>query len=59
MLVELVDIGVKEEDVILVIASSIFEVDYLVTFNRKHLKSKEREINNICPGQEINYKCFG
>ena len=47
LLMELVDVGVKEEDVILVIVSSIFEVDYLVTFNRRHLKSKERKINRV------------
>lgn len=47
MLVELINIGVKEEDVVLVIISGIFGVDYLVTFNRKHLRSKEREINEI------------
>ena len=44
---ELVNIGVKEEDVVLVIISSIFDVDYLVTFNRKHLKGKEKEINEV------------
>ncbi|MBI2659037.1 hypothetical protein HYX05_02980 [Candidatus Woesearchaeota archaeon] len=44
---ELVDIGVKEEDVVLVIIASIFDIDYLITFNRKHLKSKEKEINEV------------
>ena len=44
---ELVNVGVKEEDVVLVIISSIFDVDYLVTFNRKHLKGKEKEINEV------------
>ena len=39
--------GVKEEDVVLVVISSIFDIDYLVTFNRKHLKSKEKEINEV------------
>ncbi len=47
LLMELVDKGIKEEDVILVIVSSIFYIDYLVTFNRKHLKSKEKEINEV------------
>ena len=47
LLAELVNIGVKEEDVVLVIITSIFAVDYLVTFNRKHLKSKEKEINEV------------
>jgi hypothetical protein len=47
LLFELVSINVKEEDVVLVIISSIFSVDYLVTFNRKHLKSKEDKINGV------------
>ena len=47
ILMELVGIGVKEEDVVLVIISSIFDVDYLITFNRKHLKNNEKEINNV------------
>ncbi len=47
LLAELVNIGVKEEDVVLVIIASIFAVDYLVTFNRKHLKSKEKGINEV------------
>ena len=47
LLMELVNLGVKEEDVILVIVSGIFNADYLVTFNRKHLKSKEKEINGV------------
>lgn len=44
---ELLSIGVKEEDTVLVIVASIFEVDYLITHNRKHLKSKEKEINEV------------
>ena len=47
LLFELVKLGVKEEDVVLVIISSIFDVDYLVTFNKKHLRNKEKEINEI------------
>ena len=38
---------VKEEDTILVIFTSIFNLDYLVTFNRKHLRNKERMINGV------------
>ena len=38
--------GVKDEDIILVIISSIFDADCLVTFNRKHLKNNEVKINN-------------
>lgn len=50
---ELVNIGVKEGDVVLVIIASIFDIDYLVTFNRKHLKSKEKEINEVLRKNEI------
>ena len=38
---------IKDEDIILVIIASIFEVDYLVTFNRKHLKNNEVKISNV------------
>ena len=44
---ELLEIGVKEEDAILVVITSIFGIDYLVTFNRKHLKNKEVKINEV------------
>lgn len=47
LLMELVGIGVKEEDVVLVIVASIFDADYLVTFNRKHLKNNEVKINEV------------
>lgn len=47
LFMELVNIGVKEEDVVLVITSSIFDVDYLITFNRKHLRNKQKEINEV------------
>jgi len=38
---------VKEEDATLVVVASIFELDYLVTYNRKHLKNKSEIINEI------------
>ncbi len=47
LLSELINIGVKEEDVVLVIVSSLFNIDYLITFNRKHLKNKEKEIGEV------------
>ena len=47
LLMQLIDIGVKEEDVILVIIASIFDMDHLITFNRKHLKNNEKEINEV------------
>lgn len=39
--------SIKEEDIILVIIACIFEADYLITFNRKHLKNNEVKINNV------------
>lgn len=44
---ELLSKGVKEEDAVLVLVTSIFEIDYLITFNRKHLKNKEKAINEV------------
>ena len=37
--------NVKEEDSVLVLFSSMFSLDCLVTFNRKHLRSKREAIN--------------
>ena len=37
---------IKDEDIILVIITCIFDIGYLVTFNRKHLKNNEVKINN-------------
>ena len=42
--ITLVGHGVKEEDAALVMVASLFESEYLVTFNRKHLRNKESEI---------------
>ena len=39
--------GVKGEDALLALITSIFEIDCLVTFNRKHLKSKRERINGV------------
>ena len=44
---ELLSHNIKEEDVVLIIFTSIFNLDYLVTFNRKHLKNKEQIINEV------------
>lgn len=38
---------VKEEDILLVIITSLFNLDYLITLNRKHLKNKMEVINNV------------
>lgn len=44
---DLVRGGVKNEDAILTVITSIFGIDYLVTYNRKHLKNREDMINNL------------
>ncbi|MBI4452045.1 hypothetical protein HY637_01325 [Candidatus Woesearchaeota archaeon] len=54
LFIELLNIGVKEEDIVLVIIVGIFDIDFLVTFNRKHLKSKEKEINEVLRRNGIN-----
>lgn len=38
---------IKEEDILLVIATSVFRLDFLVTLNRKHLKNKKEVINSV------------
>lgn len=44
---ELLSHNIKEEDIVLIIFTSIFKLEYLVTFNRKHLKDKEKIINEV------------
>ena len=39
--------NVKEEDAFIVMVTSIFDLDYLITFNRIHLKNKKEEINEV------------
>ena len=41
-----INIGIKEEDVTLILVSSLRDA-LLVTFNKVHLKNKEEEINEI------------
>jgi len=41
-----IDIGIKEEDITLIFASSLRDAA-LITFNKIHLKNKEEEINGI------------
>lgn len=47
ILLDLESEGVKPEDAFLVLVTSIFDLDHLVTMNRRHLKNKEEIINNI------------
>ena len=46
--------GVKGEDALLILITSIFGIDYLVTFNRKHLRNKEADINKILKEEGLN-----
>lgn len=44
---ELTKITNKEDDSDLVLIGSIFELDYLVTFNRKHMRNKKEQISQF------------
>lgn len=44
---ELLETGVKEEDAVLVVVTSLFSLGYLVTYNRKHLRDKVDVINRV------------
>ena len=41
------NVGVKDEDAFLALIVSIFNIDYLVTFNRKHLRNNKEKINEV------------
>lgn len=47
LLSKLIEKGVKEVDVILVIIASLFRVDCLLAYNRKHLRNKVNGINEV------------
>ena len=42
-----IKINIKPEDAFLVLITSIFDINYLITFNRKHLKNNENKINEV------------
>lgn len=44
---ELIYYGIKDEDALLVLITSVFNVDYLITFNRVHLRNNKEKINQI------------
>ena len=44
LLIDLKSHDVKEEDALI---TSIFDLDYLITFNRTHLKNNKEAINNV------------
>jgi len=47
ILQELQSHNIKEEDAFIVMVTSIFDLDYLITFNRTHLKNKKETINEV------------
>ncbi|MBI2654758.1 hypothetical protein HYX02_08205 [Candidatus Woesearchaeota archaeon] len=47
VILELISNGIKSEDSLLVLVASIFDADYLITFNRVHLKNKKEAINEV------------
>ena len=53
ILSELQSHDVKEEDAFIVLVAAIFDIDYLVTFNRKHLRGKKKEINDVLKKMEL------
>lgn len=50
----LMKIGIKDGDVFLVLAASAEKLDYLITFNRKHLTSNELKINGLLRRYGLN-----
>lgn len=50
---ELTEITNKEDDSDLVLICSIFELDYLVTLNRKHLRNKREQIVQFLKGKNL------
>ena len=53
ILLELQSNNVKEEDAFIALITSIFKLDYLVTFNRRHLKNKKNQINEVLKKHEL------
>ena len=51
---DIVKSGVKEEDALLVVVSSIFDLDAMVTYNRKHLHRNKMQINKILRRYKLN-----
>ena len=45
---------IKEEDILLIIITSAFDLDFLITLNRKHLKNKKEVINRVL--QKYSFK---
>ncbi len=39
--------GIKEEDILIILIASIQDLDYVISYNRKHLKNMEKKINEV------------
>jgi predicted nucleic acid-binding protein len=47
LIASLVKIGVQRDDAALALIASVFGIDVLITYNRKHLRNKVNEINSV------------
>ncbi|MBS3096385.1 hypothetical protein J4480_03000 [Candidatus Woesearchaeota archaeon] len=47
LLNELKNHNIKEEDAFIVLFTAIFDLDYLITFNRVHLRNNKETINEV------------
>ena len=54
ILPEIMKIGIKDEDAFLAFVGSLFNIEYLVTFNRKHLKNNTQKINTVLRRYNLN-----
>ena len=54
ILPDIIKISIKDEDAFLAFVCSLFKLDYLVTFNRKHLKNNNTKINLVLRGYNLN-----
>ncbi len=46
--------GIKQEDIMLILACSAVKADYLITFNRRHLKNNADVINAILSKNKLH-----
>ena len=51
---ELARLGIKEEDALLVVVSSVFKLDAIITYNRKHLHRNKMQINKLLRRYKLN-----
>jgi len=54
VLSDIMNMGIKDEDALLVFINSLFELDYLITFNRKRLRNNAKKINETLRNHNLN-----